>query len=94
MSDSQLRIGFGETDITPPHGLYMCGSLDPRRNEGTTDPLQSHALVAESGGNRLAIVGVDLIGLPRELADAVIAEASRRTGIPSHTIHDRLQPHT
>ena len=49
MSNSQLRVGFGESDITPPHGLYMCGSLDPRKNEGTTDPLQSHALVVESG---------------------------------------------
>ena len=83
MSDSQLRVGFGETDITPPEGLYMCGSLDPRKNEGMTDPLQSHALVVESGGTRIAIVGVDLIGLPKALADEIIAESARRTGIPA-----------
>ena len=83
MSDSQLRVGFGETDITPPEGLYMCGSLDPRKNEGMTDPLQSHALVVESGGARIAIVGVDLIGLPKALADEIIAEAAGRTGIPA-----------
>jgi hypothetical protein len=99
VSDSQLRVGFGETDITPPVGLYMCGSLDPRKNEGTTDPLQSHALVAESDGRRIAIVGVDLVGLPKELADPIIAESARRTGIPSHAImiscsHTHSGPYT
>ena len=81
MDGTQFRVGFGETDITPPDGLYMCGSLDPRMNEGMTDPLQSHALVVESGGARIAIVGVDLIGLPKALADEIIAEAAGRTGI-------------
>jgi neutral ceramidase len=80
---TQFRVGFGETDITPPDGLYMCGSLDPRKNEGMTDPLQSHALVVESGGARIAIVGVDLIGLPKALSDEIIAEAAGRTGIPA-----------
>ena len=83
MSDSQLRVGFCETDITPPEGLYMCGSLDPRKNEGMTDPLQSHALVVESGDSRIAVVGVDLIGLPKALSDEIIAEAAGRTGIPA-----------
>lgn len=99
MDDSQLRVGFGETDITPPHGLYMCGSLDPRKNEGTTDPLQSHALVVESGGRRIAIVGVDLIGLPKALSDEIIAEAASRTGIASEDIlvassHTHSGPYT
>ena len=81
MDGTQFRVGFGETDMTPPDGLYMCGSLDPRKNEGMTDPLQSHAMVVESGGARIAIVGVDLIGLPKGLADEIIAEAAGRTGI-------------
>ena len=83
MDGTQFRVGFGETDITPPDGLYMCGSLDPRKNEGMTDPLQSHAMVVESGGARIAIVGVDLIGLPKALSDEIIAEAAGRTGIPA-----------
>jgi hypothetical protein len=99
VSDSQLRVGFGETDITPPDGLYMCGSLDPRKNEGMTDPLQSHALVVESGDSRIAIVGVDLIGLPKALSDEIIAEAAGRTGIPAHAImiacsHTHSGPYT
>lgn len=99
MPDTQFRIGFGETDITPPVGLYMCGSLDPRKNEGTTDPLQAHALVAESDGSQIAIVGVDLIGIPKALADEIIAESARRTGIPSQAFlvscsHTHSGPYT
>ncbi len=99
MDDNHLKVGFGESDITPPHGLFMCGSLDPRTNEGTTDPLGSHALVAESGGRRIAIVGVDLIGLPKALADEIIAGAAGRTGIAPDDIfiassHTHSGPYT
>jgi cytochrome c551/c552 len=59
----------------------MCGSLDPRKNVGITDPLLAKTLVAESGGKKIAIVGVDLIGVPKTLADQIISEAARRTGI-------------
>jgi len=99
MDDTHFMVGFGESDITPPHGLFMCGSLDPRTNGGTTDPLGSHALVAESGGRRIAIVGVDLIGLPKALADEIIAEAAGRTGIAPDDImiacsHTHSGPYT
>ncbi len=99
MTDATLHIGFGEVDITPPIGLQMCGSLDPRTNVGITDPLMAKALVAESNGKQLAVVGVDLIGLPRALADAIIAEAARRTGLDPSTIliagsHTHSGPYT
>ena len=99
MDDTHFRVGFGESDITPPRGLFMCGSLDPRTNEGTTDPLGSHALVAESGGRRIAIVGVDLIGLPKTLSDEIIADAAGRTGIAPDDIivassHTHSGPYT
>lgn len=99
MTDSTLQIGFGEVDITPPIGLQMCGSLDSRTNVGMTDPLLAKALVAESNGKQLVVVGVDLIGLPRALADAIIAEAARRTGLDPSTIlitgsHTHSGPYT
>ena len=52
-----------------------------------------------SGEARIAIVGVDLIGLPQERADLIIAEASRRTGIPAQAImiscsHTHSGPYT
>jgi hypothetical protein len=48
---------------------------------GTDDPLLARTLVVQSGDRTLAIVGVDLVKIRLDLADAAIAEASRRTGI-------------
>lgn len=98
-TDTALQVGFGIVDITPPTGLWMCGSLDPRRNVGMTDPLLAHTLVAADGEERIAIVGVDLIGLPKALADAMIAAASQRTGIDPAAIliscsHTHSGPYT
>lgn len=99
MSEVALQIGFAEVDITPPVGLLMCGSLDPRKNAGTSDPLMAKALVAKAGDQQIAIVGIDLIGLPRALADPLIQEAAHRSGLDTAAIlfscsHTHSGPYT
>ena len=94
-----LRVGFGEVDVTPPVGLYMCGSLQPRTNVGVDDPLMAKTMVASAGGKTVAIVGVDLIGLPREIVDRAIEQAVERTGIDADCIlvscsHTHSGPYT
>jgi len=75
-----LRIGFCQSDITPPVGVKMTGAgIPPAR--GTDDSLLARTLVARSGDRTIAIVGVDLVKIRRDLADAAIAQASQRTGI-------------
>jgi neutral ceramidase len=86
MSTDTLRAGFSVHDITPPKGLYMCGSLDPRANEGTLDPLQVRTMVVESNGRTIAIVGVDIISFSRSYVDPVIAAISEQTGISADAI--------
>ena len=98
-TDCALHVGFGVADVTPPEGLLMAGSLDPRKNRGTTDPLLAKTLYARGGGGEVAIVGLDLIGITRNQADAAIAEASRRTGIGPDAIiiscsHTHSGPYT
>jgi hypothetical protein len=99
MDAPRLRIGFGEVDITPPVGLYMCGSLQPRTNVGVEDPLMAKTLFAASGDKAVAIVGVDLIGLPREIVDRAIGDAVARTGMDPSCIvvscsHTHSGPYT
>lgn len=99
MASTELQIGFGVVDITPPTGLMMCGSLDPRPNTGMSDPLLAKTLVAASGDQQIAIVGVDLIGIPSALANRAIAEAAQRTGIDPGAIlisgsHTHSGPYT
>lgn len=76
----ELRVGFGQADITPPVGAMMTGAGLPR-STGTDDPLLATALVAQSGDRAIAIVGADLVKIRFDLADAAIARASQRTGI-------------
>ena len=95
----ELRVGFGQADITPPVGGIITGPGAPA-STGVDDPLKAKAMVVESGGRKLAIVGVDLVKIRHDLADAAIADASRRTGIardavlicPSHNHSSPLIP--
>ena len=80
IKNSTLSIGFGQVDVTPPIGDKMCGALQPRVSIGTTDPLMSNALVATDGSKRIAIVGVDIVGLPRTIVDKTLDEIQKRTG--------------
>jgi len=94
-----FRVGFGEVDITPPEGLLMCGGLDPRVNAGTDDPLMAKAVVVAGNGAKAAVVGVDLIGLPRAIVDQIIDETARRTDIEPDAIiiscsHTHSGPYT
>jgi neutral ceramidase len=86
MSSENLRVGFSVIDITPPTGLYMCGGLEPRTNQGTLDPLQVRTMVVESQDKKIAIVGADLIGLPRSIVDPIITTIASQTDIPAEAI--------
>ena len=44
----QLKVGFGQSDITPPVGATMAGA-GLVRNVGTDDPLMARTLAAQSG---------------------------------------------
>lgn len=95
----ELRVGFSQVDITPPVGGIITGPAHPR-SVGTDDPLLAKALVVQSGDRKMAIVGVDLVKIRRDLADAAIARASQRTGMapdavmicPSHNHSSPLIP--
>ena len=64
MGDRLLAPGFNAVDITPPVGLKIRGAPEPRISGGTTDPLMAQSFVASDGERRLAIVGVNIVGLP------------------------------
>ena len=95
----ELRVGFGQVDITPPVGAIITGPAGPV-STGTDDPLRARAMVVQSGDRKLAIVGVDLVKIRRDLADQAIALVTQQTGItrdamlvcPSHNHSSPLIP--
>jgi hypothetical protein len=61
-----LRVGFGETEITPRVGdkaVYMAGFGQNRKATGVHDPLYARAVVLQHDGRKIALVSVDLVGL-------------------------------
>jgi neutral ceramidase len=99
MIGANLQAGFSAVDITPPIGLLMCGGLDPRTNVGMDDPLLVKTLVAASEKRKIAVVGVDLIGLPRTIVDRAIEAVAFRTDLKPDAIlvscsHTHSGPYT
>lgn len=79
-STSELKVGFSQVDITPPVGAIMTGPALPISIH-MEDPLRAKAFVVQRGERTLAIVGIDLVKIRLDLADAAISQASERIGI-------------
>ena len=57
-----FRVGYAESDITPPPGLPMWGygARHALTSKGTINPLMARVVVIQAGEDKLAIVGTDL----------------------------------
>jgi neutral ceramidase len=91
-----FQVGAAEKDITPPAGVPMWGygARHDALCEGTLDPLMAKAVVIAAGGDKLALVGIDLGRGPNEASMKTIrAEIAAKAGIHhvlitgSHTHH-------
>jgi hypothetical protein len=91
-----LKAGAAEIDITPPIGYPMWGygARHASPSVGVLDPLYARAVVLEAGGNRLALVSLDLGRAPtRQSTAAIRARVKEAAGIEhfflvgSHTHH-------
>lgn len=73
--DNDFLAGAAEIDITPPTGLLMDGyAARVAPNSGPHDPLMAQVLVLEHGGNRAALVTLDLLAVTRTFADPLRLE--------------------
>jgi hypothetical protein len=93
---SGFRAGAAEVDITPPAGIPMWGygARHDMLSEGALDPLMAGAIVVEAGGEKLALVGIDIgRGPTREMMRSIRKEIAEKAGIRhvlitgSHTHH-------
>ncbi len=78
---ADMRVGVAATDITPPMGIPLAGYYHERGADGVLDPLYAKALVIESGGERAALVVLDLISIRRGITDQARATIEKDTGI-------------
>jgi neutral ceramidase len=79
-----FRAGLAVKVITPDRPMWMAGYASRNHSaEGKLQDLYVKALALEdASGGKLVLLTSDLLGLPRELSEAVADEIKRRTGLP------------
>jgi hypothetical protein len=82
------KAGAARVVITPDLGVWMSGYASrDKPAEGKVHELYAKALALEDArGQRLVLVTTDLVGLPRDLSEAVASAVQKQTGLP----RDRL----
>jgi hypothetical protein len=78
------KAGVATKVITPSEPMWMAGySARNKPAEGKVHDLYVKALALEDAdGRRVVLLTSDLVGIPRDLSEAVTAEVTKRTGIP------------
>jgi len=90
-----VRAGVASVDITPPLGIPMAGYYHARGADGVLDPLFCKAMVIESGGERAALVMLDIISVTRAITDQARAAIKQATGIEGdHVMISATHAHT
>lgn len=74
--------------VTPTESMWMAGYASRNKpSEGVTQDLFAKALVLEDdGGQRLAIITLDLIGVPRMLREAVERQVQQQFQLPPQSL--------
>ncbi|MBM3982459.1 MAG: c-type cytochrome [Planctomycetes bacterium] len=82
-AEPAYKAGVATQVITPKEAVWMAGYAGRTKPaEGKVHDLYAKALCLEdAAGKRLVLVTTDLIGIPRELGDAVAAEVEKKHGI-------------
>lgn len=81
-----LKAGFAERDITPDIGMEAPGSYGKNYHRSFHDPCKVRALVLDDGKQRVALVGVDLLFVTRQLVTEARAEIQKRCGIKPEAV--------
>jgi hypothetical protein len=81
-----FKAGFAERDITPALGMEAPGGYGKAYHKTIHDPCKVRAAVFDDGNARVALVGIDALGIRRETVQKVRRAIEERSGIPAGSI--------
>lgn len=81
-----ITAGATCLDITPPLGTMIPGSFEDRFAEKVRDPLHVRSFVVERGGEGVAIVVCDLIGVKRDYLDRAKERIAAETELSAERV--------
>lgn len=85
-AQAEFKSGFAERDITPEVGMEVPGGYGKSFSKRIHDPCKARAVVFDDGKQRVALVGLDALGVPRSLVLAARAKIAERCGIKPDAI--------
>lgn len=85
-ADPAFKAGFAERDITPPVGSEQPGGYGKAYHRTVHDPCKVRAAVFDDGTSRVALVGIDALGIDRATVAAVRARVAEKTGMPGSAV--------
>ena len=81
-----ITAGAACLDITPPLGTMIPGSFEDRFAEKVRDPLHVRSFVVERGGEGVAIVVCDLLGVKRDYLDRAKERIAKDTELSAERV--------
>src|SRR6266478_6322029 len=81
-----IKAGFTERDITPEVGMEVPGGYGKSFSKRIHDPCKARIAVFDDGQKRVALIGIDALGVPRWLVLEARAKIQERCGIPGEAV--------